>query len=447
MKIFNVLYFPIVYIFLQTSSANQYPLSFLSLDQHISKESSSEDALPALSSSGAISAGIEELDYSLSSLSSHIDDSLQALDSKLTSSITLDYEAAIVILNSSIQDKLNIIDDIDLNIQILTSSLSDYSNQCDRFSTCKGCSMNSNCVWCKTEHRCISGDSDGPFHAECSEFSYKNCNETGCEQYLSCETCLASPSCGWCDNALYCMKGDRTNTGGCDAVFFYHAYIPGKDYCPSELQNDAKRLRLHERNFSEQWTASPVDSYINSNPTMSNSRITHDIQTEIIELQQKRAKLEREIEELQFNIEKITSETGSAVKITIPDSYIPIRTKNLANYTDYIKQTEDQNLNGKFDDLKTLVNKQIKEDNYRSDTKDIQNVSSEYMQPVFGPSPIVYSQGYSSVLQSQPVQTIPNSSELDKPKQSSRSDSLSNNLKLDTLDISKHKEIKNPRVA
>ena len=424
MKIFNVVC--VVVNILQIAIAEQKVLSFLSL---YSSAETDQDSSQILTSPGIVSAGIEEVDYNLSSFSDSISESLHALDSKLTSSITLDYEATIIILNSSIEDKLNQIDDLELNIQKLQSELSENSNRCDVFSTCKGCSMNENCVWCKTEHKCVSGDSNGPFHGECTEFAHRNCNEIGCEQYLSCENCMANPSCGWCDNALYCMKGDRTNTGGCDPVFFYHAYLPGKDYCPSELSHAAKTLRLHERNFSDNWTASPVDSYISNNPTLSKSRRIHDLQTEIATLQQKRGKLQAEVEELEFSKRKLLKEANEAVGIGVPSAYVPIRTKNLSQYADYIKQAEDTALIHNFEDLKGLINKQIKEDKYRI-SRDSGIFPSDFMQPVSNnPSQT-----------SQPTSTQPEHSQpvSEAPKSSSRSESISNNLKLESINPAKH---------
>ena len=424
MKIFNV-FCVVVYVF-QIAIAEQKVLSFLSL---YSSAETDQDSFQILTSPGIVSAGIEEVDYNLSSFSDSISESLHALDSKLTSSITLDYETAIILLNSSIEDKLNSIDDLELNIQKLQSELSENSNRCDVFSTCKGCSMNENCVWCKTEHKCVSGDSNGPFHEECTEFAHRNCNEIGCEQYLSCENCMANPSCGWCDNALYCMKGDRTHTGGCDPVFFYSAYLPGKDYCPSELNHAAKTLRLHERNFSDNWTASPVDSYISNNPTLSKSRRIHDIQTEIAELQQKRGKLQAEVEELEFSKQKLLKEANEAVSIGVPSAYVPIRTQNLSEYADYIKQAEDTALVHNFEDLKGLINKQIKEDKYRI-SRDSEIFPSDFIQPVSNNPYQTFQPTSTQPEHGQPVS--------EAPKSSSRLESISNNLKLESINPAKH---------
>jgi hypothetical protein len=148
------------------------------------------------------------------------------------------------------------------------------------------------------------------------------------------------------------------------------------------------------------------------------------LQTEIATLQQKRGKLQAEVEELEYSQQKLLKEANEAVSIGVPSAYVPLRTKNLSQYADYIKEAEDTALNHNFEDLKGLINKQIKEDRYRT-TRDSAFFPSDLTQPA-------------SANPSQTSQPPNPHEEFEVPKSSSRSESISRNVKLEAINLGKH---------
>lgn len=255
--------------------------SFLSLSQ--------PDYIPS-TSSGALASGIHNIDNSISDLSSQLTKSLQALGLKIDFSISTTTTALITLISSEISDKKNQLDSINNEIHLLLHNTEGLYNRCSGFRTCDACQYNPLCVWCDIEKLCVGGDADGPFHGECSSFSYQNCYTNGCRAYTRCRSCVGSLQCGWCLDGGGCSD----TADSCDYVLFVHSNSPGT-VCPTE-------------------DVSYPEIYINSNPTSSDYPETLESEKKVMELRSISVKLVQEIQELEYAKARLISELEESNK-------------------------------------------------------------------------------------------------------------------------------------
>ena len=167
-------------------------------------------------------------------------------------------------------------------------------NKCGGFRTCDACQYNPLCVWCDVEQVCVGGDSDGPFHGECTYFSYQSCYSNGCRSHNRCSSCVGSLTCGWCLNGGTCMD----NGDNCDHVLFIHNNMPGT-ICPVE-----------EINYPE--------LYITNNPSASENKIAEDAERRVLDLRNQSVKIIQEIQELEYSKAKLIEESQINLKTKIP---------------------------------------------------------------------------------------------------------------------------------
>lgn len=255
------------------------------------------------SASSILASGVHNTDLTLQSLSSQLSDSLQAIGLKLDNSLKMTSSSILALLNSEIEEKQSILASINSEIHSLLRNSKNIYEKCSGFRTCEACSYNPLCVWCEIEQLCVGGDADGPFHSECSYFSYQSCYLNGCKGHNRCSSCVQSQKCGWCAGQNACLE----SVDLCENLPFVHFNVPGSA-CP------------------ENQVVYP-EVYINANPTGSTDTSDESNQRRIIELREQASKTIQEIQNLEYAKAKLIEEVEQNLQILVPT----IEVKDLNN--------------------------------------------------------------------------------------------------------------------
>lgn len=259
------------------------------------------------STSSILADGMHNTDLSLESLSSQLSSSLQSIGLKLDNSLKTTSSSILALLDSEIEEKQSALSSINSEIHYLLRNSKSIYEKCSGFRTCEACSYNPLCVWCDIEQLCVGGDADGPFHSECSYFSYQGCYVNGCRGHSKCSSCVQSQTCGWCAGESSCME----SIDSCETLPYIHFNVPGS-VCP------------------ENKVVYP-EVYINANPTGSTDDSDEATQRRIIELRDQASKAIQEIQQLEYAKAKLIEEVEKNLEILVPDIQVKDLNSNIVN--------------------------------------------------------------------------------------------------------------------
>lgn len=269
-------------------------LFFLSLGQS-SHVSFLQEAYSSISTLGS---GVEDLSKSISDLSSDLSSSILSVDSSLESSVVHISSTSSSLFVSRINELENELAKLNSQIAETTKEISLLSEHCEEFSDCTGCTSTSSCVWC-LKGRCVEGSSSGPFQNECSEFSYKECENSSCQDYDTCNSCVAE-GCGWCESTSECFKSEADDSGSCPDSDYYH--IDGNT-CMEEADTKG--------------TFRFVDSYVYSNPTQSPNQLSEDLESFVVKSTEKVIEIQAEIDLLRYSQELLEKQADLVNSIEV----------------------------------------------------------------------------------------------------------------------------------
>lgn len=283
----------------------------------------SED--PSISTSaGSLAAGVHNIDKSISSISSQLSLSLDSLGLKIDQSQLASTSALISLINSEIESKQQSLSTINSEIHFVLRNTDGLYNKCGGARTCEACQYNPLCVWCEIEQICVGGDSDGPFHGECSYFSYQSCYTNGCKSHNRCTDCIGSLTCGWCMNGGSCMD----DMGTCDNSLYVHVNVPGSS-CPDDITYP--------------------DVYVNANPSGSKNSAQVEGERRVIDLRNQSVALVKQIQELELAKAKLIEDTELAGKILIPQVKTADLNEELQEKVDRLARKESKELKAQTD--------------------------------------------------------------------------------------------------
>ena len=268
-------------IFLILTVQSSQPSSFLTL--------SPDDEITL-----KLAEGLETTDNSLQSLLS----SLSSLNLKIDNSLLATSSSLSALIDSEISSKKQLLSTLNSEIHSLLRNSNNIYQKCSGFRTCEACSFNPLCIWCEIEQLCVGGDQDGPFHGECSYFSYQGCYTNGCKSHTRCSTCVQSQQCGWCVSSNECLE----TSDSCEGLPFIRFDV-SEEVCP---EYDDVEVDLPE-------------VYLSFNPTGSEDLADVESTRRIGELREQSSRVLQDIQELQYVKAKMISQVEQSIAIKSGD--------------------------------------------------------------------------------------------------------------------------------
>lgn len=212
--------------------------------------------------------------------------------------------ASLSIVSSQIDD-LNVqLQDINDQIQDTIKDISIYSNKCQEFQDCTGCTSSSSCVWCNTgSGYCTEGQSKGPYRSRCSSYSYKTCQGQTCSDFDACSSCTSN-SCIWCSLQYSCYDPADQKALNCPTKNYYNT----EDSCPPETDP--------EGGFNY------INSYVYSNPTFSVDLEEQALENHLSDLETQAGSIQEEINKLSLYQKKILNESNTLQSMQVAPIYV-----------------------------------------------------------------------------------------------------------------------------
>ncbi|OMJ76644.1 hypothetical protein SteCoe_23947 [Stentor coeruleus] len=281
----------------------------------------------ALTSTGKVAEGVESLSEELSSYSSSLDTSFSDLDNEIDSSLQVSAEIGATLFEGKSESLSIELDSLNKDINDIEVLLAVEYNFCEDFSTCSGCVMNSNCVWCTSLGLCLEGDSEGVYGFECESWEYEKCSFGSCKYYDTCVSCLATELCGWCERTNECID----DSGDCSKAFYYGV----GSICPY-----SEDIIIDNGNEDDLITLDPLWE-------------------ELAELREESAEITAIIEELAKDQEDMLGTASDAVEREISTVEINVDLANLVETVDLLKTQEIEDEEEYLTELATQTQEQV----------------------------------------------------------------------------------------